>query len=184
MVDIFTSRCFIGNVRIVRKPFSIRGKKNILFGKNFTAGVGIRLEAFSSKNSKHSLHIGDDVQVNDYVHIAACENVVIGNNVLIASRVFISDHDHGVYDGDGIHDSPDSCPNNRELSYSSVLISDNVWIGENVTILKGVTIGKGAIIGANSVVTKDIGGSSIAVGSPARIIKKYDFSSKRWVKVN
>ena len=50
-------------------------------------------------------------------------------------------------------------------------------------MLQGVTIGEGSVIGANSVVTKDIDKYSIAVGNPAKVIKKYDFKSKEWKKV-
>jgi len=49
--------------------------------------------------------------------------------------------------------------------------------------LPGVTIGKGSIIGANSVVTRNIDENCIAVGSPARIIKKYSFETKKWEKI-
>lgn len=51
------------------------------------------------------------------------------------------------------------------------VIEDNVWLGANCTVMKGITIGEGSIIGANSVVTKDIPPYSIAVGSPAKVIK-------------
>lgn len=51
-------------------------------------------------------------------------------------------------------------------------IGDDCWIGGNVTIMPGVTIGKGCTIGAGSVVTKDIPDFSVALGSPARIVKK------------
>lgn len=52
------------------------------------------------------------------------------------------------------------------------VIGNDVWIGQNVTILTGVHIGDGAIIGANSTVAKDIPPYSVAVGNPARVIKK------------
>ncbi|BDZ04335.1 hypothetical protein MUTS16_54080 [Escherichia coli] len=41
--------------------------------------------------------IGENVQINDYVHIAAINNVIIGRDTLIASKVFISDHNHGIF---------------------------------------------------------------------------------------
>lgn len=56
----------------------------------------------------------------------------------------------------------------------SVSIGDDCWIGGNVTIMPGVKIGKGCTIGAGSVVTKDIPDFSVAVGSPAKVVKKVE----------
>ena len=42
------------------------------------------------------------------------------------------------------------------------------------SILPGVTIGRHAIVGAASVVTHDVGDYEVAVGSPAKIIKRLD----------
>jgi len=55
-------------------------------------------------------------------------------------------------------------------SAGKVTIGNNVFIGMNTTILKGVTIGNNTIIGAGSVVTHDIPGNCVAVGSPAKIV--------------
>jgi len=54
----------------------------------------------------------------------------------------------------------------------AVTIGDDCWIGGNTVILPGVTIGKGCTVGAGSVVTRDIPPFSVAVGSPARVVKK------------
>lgn len=54
----------------------------------------------------------------------------------------------------------------------SVVIGDDVWIGQNAIILPGIHVGKGAVIGAGAIVTKDIPDYSIAVGVPAKVIKK------------
>lgn len=53
-----------------------------------------------------------------------------------------------------------------------VTIGDSVWIGGGVTICPGVTIGDGCVIGAGSVVVKDIPAGSVAVGNPARVVRK------------
>ena len=52
------------------------------------------------------------------------------------------------------------------------VIGNDVWIGQNVTIMPGVKVGDGCIIGTNAVVAKDIPPYSIAVGNPARVIKR------------
>lgn len=53
-----------------------------------------------------------------------------------------------------------------------VTIGDDCWIGGHAVILPGVTIGDGCTIAAASVVTKDIPSWSVAMGSPARVVKK------------
>lgn len=54
------------------------------------------------------------------------------------------------------------------------MIEDGVWLGGNVTVWGGVTIEKNSIIGAGSVVTADIPENVIAVGNPAKVIKKIE----------
>jgi len=56
-----------------------------------------------------------------------------------------------------------------------IIIEDVCWICADVTILQGVTIEQGSVIGAGSVVTKDISKYSVAVGNPARVIKKRNY---------
>jgi acetyltransferase-like isoleucine patch superfamily enzyme len=164
----------------------LAGLSHFSIGRNFLAGEHLRMEAIcrygkSSFNPK--IIIKDNVAMNDFVHIAAVNYVEIGNNVLMASKIYISDHNHGNYNGMNQSD-PESTPGSREIEGSkSVIIGDNVWIGEFVSILPGVTIGKGSIIGANSVVSRDIPPYSIAIGTPARIIKQYDGNMKKWVPV-
>jgi lipopolysaccharide O-acetyltransferase len=64
-----------------------------------------------------------------------------------------------------------------------VIIEDNVWIGEQVSVLLCVTIGRGSINGANSVVSKSIPSGCIAVGIPARVVKKFNYNNSQWEKI-
>ncbi|MEO6176098.1 MAG: acetyltransferase [Flavobacterium circumlabens] len=183
LFSLVYTKLFFSTARLIRLPFDIRNKKNINVGTGLTTGFGCRIEAYpQNSNNKEVLVFGKNVEINDYVHIAAGEKIIIGDNVLIASKVFISDLNHGNYKGDD-QDSPLSLPNSRKLSTSPIVIKDNVWIGEGVCVMSGVTIGLGCVVGALSVVTKDLPDFSIAVGAPAKVIKTFDFDKNEWVNV-
>lgn len=172
----------VPSARLIRFPIDIRGKKGIDFGKKLTTGYHCRLESFCERGKK-SLIFGNNIQINDFVHVAALKEVRIADNVLIASKVFITDLEHGSYCGNEDDSFPESIVKERPLSAKPVCIKENVWIGEHVSILPGVTIGENSIIGANSIVTKNIPANSIAVGSPAKIIKQYNFETKKWERI-
>ncbi|HJD74639.1 MAG TPA: sugar O-acetyltransferase [Bacteroides reticulotermitis] len=61
----------------------------------------------------------------------------------------------------------------KEYAYP-VTIGSDCWIGGGAIICPGITIGDRCVIGAGSVVTKDIPSDCIAVGNPARIIRRTD----------
>lgn len=173
------TKIFYRPARLIRFPFYIRGRSAVKWGHGFTTGVGVRIDAFGEKNIQ--IKIGDRVQVNDHVHIGALNEVTIGDDVLIASRVFISDHNHGCYDGTIEASSPMQIPSKRTLVSRPVKIGNKVWIGEGACILPGVTIGNGVVIGAGAVVTHDLPDNTIAVGVPARTVKYYNFEQQKWV---
>lgn len=171
------------NIRLIRFPIVLRGKKYIEFGHNLTTGYWCRFEVFpQDKQPYKRIILGNNIQINDFVHISAINHVKIGDNCLLASHIYISDNSHGLYTGSIKDSTPDIPPVNREYITNPVNIGSNCWIGEGVIILPGVSIGSGCVIGAHSVVNKDIPNNTIAVGSPAKIIKKYNFKTKCWEK--
>jgi lipopolysaccharide O-acetyltransferase len=181
---VILTRLFYPGARLIRFPLDLRNAKNIRLGKGFTCGHGCRIEACNYGLSKGnlSLSIGDNVELNDFVHITAFSRIDIGDDVLIASKVYISDVNHGNVGDDEIYDM--SIPHRlQQLHAKPIAIEENVWIGESVCILGGVTIGKDSIIGAMSVVTRSIPPHSIAVGNPAKVIKQYNYASKSWERV-
>jgi acetyltransferase-like isoleucine patch superfamily enzyme len=183
-LDVIRTKFIFSKARIIRFPADIRGSKYMAVEVGLTTGVGCRLECYPIAAKTKVLFIGKNVQMNDYVHVTAMQEIVIGDNVLIASKVYISDCTHGTYSGTGLHSLPTSIPIEREYSTKAVNIGNNVWIGEMVSILPGVTIGSGSIIGANSVVTKDIPKDVIAVGTPAKVIKKFNHLTQQWEFTN
>lgn len=162
----------------LQSPSSIFGGDMISLGSQVHVWHSARLEAFRSEPSIVRLQIGDDTVIQPFAHIGAAECIEIGRGVLMASHVYITDHDHDF--------SEPSSPviSNRRLVIAPVRIGDFVWLGERVMVLKGVTVGERSVIGAGSIVTRDIPPLSLAVGSPARVVRRYDAEQGGWLRVD
>ena len=159
------------NSRVLSLPY-IEGAEFIEIGENFFCGKDVRLEAWShyyDQSFSPRIIIGNNVSFTDRCYISCIDSVTIGDNVLLGREVFITDNSHGKTDLDVLYTPPVY----RKLeSKGSVRIGNNVWIGRQATILSGVSIGEVAVIGANSLVNKNIPAYSVAVGSPAEVIKR------------
>lgn len=134
-----------------------------------TIGESTFIERFSIVSSgigdQAHVKIGQNCSLGPSVYIYGSGGVDIGNDVLIAGRTSIVASSHTFEDL--------SIPIRlQKQSVKGIRIEDNVWIGAGVTVLDGVTIGKGSVIGAGAVVNKDIPELSIAVGIPAKVIKR------------
>ena len=121
------------------------------------------------------IRIGDRVSATSHLTVAAASKVEIGDDCLFASHIFISDNQHGFSN----IDVPFKYQHLERIR--PVSIGKGCWIGEHVVIMSGVTIGDMSIIGANSVVTRSVPARSIAVGSPARVIRRWDDDAGDWV---
>lgn len=164
----------IGNNSIIFKPLQLKNVKSIFIESNVDIYHHAWIMCLSRKNS--TIRISDGTNIGHFSHIISFRSVTIERNVLIADKVFISDCTHQYNDID--------VPIIRQdvKALSPVIIGEGSWIGENVSIC-GASIGKHCVIGANSVVISDIPDYCIAVGSPAKIVKKYDFDKKEWLKI-
>lgn len=167
------------DLKSVGKNFSsesnlvIIGPKYISIGNNFTSGRNTYLQAWRMYNGKlldsiPKLKIGDNVSFMSNCQVSCAKEIEIGNGVLFGDNVFVTDNFHG-----NSKDNLNIPPIKRNLYLKGkVKIGDNVWIGRNVCVMPNVIIGEGSVIGANAVVTKDIPPFSIAVGNPAKVIKR------------
>jgi len=121
--------------------------------------------------------IGNRVTSTGGLQIAAHDQITIEDDVLFATNIHINDGSHGFDNA--------NTPYKYQPIFriSPITIKRGSWIGQNVVILSGVTIGENAIIGANSVVNNDVPDRCIAVGNPAKVIKRWDPARQKWVRL-
>lgn len=179
----------MGAVKCVMNGIRPHGK-NVYIGKGcairckkgqISLGNDIEINPYStllcvSPDAKIVLH--DNIRLQNFTVISSARLVEIESGVNFGPFVYVGDNNHSYEDitvpikDSGIKIAPSG----------KVLIKAGTWIGTKVTIAGNVTIGKHCVIGANSVVTKDIPDYSVAAGIPARVIKQYNFNSKKWEK--
>ena len=142
----------------------------------FDVGERSRVEDYTCLNNG-----GGDIIVGDKVRIGIGTvvngPVTFGNGSGTGQHVFISGFNHGYEDG-----SKNS--SNQPIVTKPIIIEDEAHIGSNSVVLAGITIGKRCQIGAGSVVTKNIPPFCVAVGNPARIVKRFNHETNKWEKVS
>ncbi|MBE9213048.1 acyltransferase [Plectonema cf. radiosum LEGE 06105] len=143
------------NINAIGHP---NNKISIGDGVQIQQGVDIR-----ALNDTH-IKIAENTFIGPYVCIAGSGNIQIGKGCLIAAHSGLFANNHNFTD-------PFEYIAKQGITRKGIIIEDDCWLGHNVTVIDGVTIGKGCVIGAGSVVTKDIPPYSVAVGTPAKVVK-------------
>jgi maltose O-acetyltransferase len=111
------------------------------------------------------ISIGARTFVNFGLMALDCAPITIGDDVQIASNVQLLTPTHPV----------GAEPRRAKLEAAGpITIGDNVWLGGGVIVLAGVTIGDNTVVGAGSVVTRDLPENVVAVGSPARVLRRLE----------
>lgn len=109
--------------------------------------------------------IGKNTHLNYNTTIMSADQITIEDNVKIAANCQFLANNHDMYD-------------REKLLCAPITIKNNAWLGAGVSVLAGVTIGENAVIGAGAVVVSDIPANSVAVGVPAKVIKKIPHPEK------
>jgi acetyltransferase-like isoleucine patch superfamily enzyme/acyl carrier protein len=152
---------------VVQMPVRLKNAHRIAVGRDGFIGAGSWLQAIEAEGGGPAIEIGDGASFAGHTVISASASVRIGRNVSLARNVYISDVAHA-------YDDP-SLPvlEQGTTSAKPIEIGDSCWLGENVTVLPGVRIGEGAVVGANSVVAGDVPPHCLAIGSPARVVRRF-----------
>lgn len=170
-------------------PRNILGSDRIYIGDHVDLGRGCYLVAMTKypdrkmessvyplpiQQFESTISIGNRVTATANLQIFAQDSVMVEDDVMFASNVFINDGSHGYENG--------NIPYKYQpiTNIAPIVIKRGCWLGQGVVVMPGVTIGELSIIGANSLVNKNIPSRSIAVGSPATVIKRWNEASQQW----
>ncbi len=111
------------------------------------------------------LHVGQRTFVNFGLVALDAAPIVIGDHVQIGPNVQLLTPTHPL-DADLRRDGWEGA--------GPITLADNVWLGGGVIVLADVTIGEDTVVGAGAVVTRDLPPGVVAVGNPARVIRRAD----------
>lgn len=167
-----TKDCYID------KSVHVLGWKSIKIGTGTAISEGCWLNVNNRSNSKIQINIGSYSYIGKRSFFSSGHKIIIkdyfmgGINCQFLGSNHIVDNPYEPYISTGT------------TQEGTIVVGLNTWFGANVTVIGNVSIGNGSIIGACSLVTKDIPPFSVAVGTPAQVIKRFNFKEMKWISVD
>ena len=155
----------------IGKHCSLKGKRHITLEDSGT--VRPYTQIWSGVGG--TVRIGKGSEIGERCRISIANSLDIGEQVLLSPNVYITDCDHEYRNIDVSVINQGIVQRGQKVS-----IGGGSYIGINAVIVGNVKIGNHCVIGANSVVTKDVPDYCVAVGSPAKILKRYNLETQLW----
>jgi acetyltransferase-like isoleucine patch superfamily enzyme len=158
-----------GDGSIIVPPARVESPQHIAIGSGVIVHEFAWLLARDvSGHPAPALTIGDGVHLNRFVKIVCCGEVTIGANSLLSDRVYISDVEY-------VPGEVDVDPAARSLTEPRpVVIERGAFLGVGAVVKPGVVIGERAYVSAGAIVEIDVPPHSLAVGAPARVVRRFD----------
>jgi len=161
-------------------PNTLFNEQYIQIGEGTMIGPGVTLSAGMVPGQQcvtnPVVRIGDRCLIGKGSGIVGHLAIDIGNDVWTGHHVYITDQNHGFEDI--------SLPiSQQSMPERPVIIGDGAWLGHGTVVLPGARIGRHVAVGANSVVTGDLPDYCVAVGAPARVVRRY-VEGEGWVGVS
>jgi lipopolysaccharide O-acetyltransferase len=153
---------------VIEPPVRLQGEGRIAVGDDVFVGAQSWLQVLDGPDRGVALTIGDGTSIAGSCVLSAAVSIRLGRKVLLARNVYIADHSHA------FADTTRAVLDQGIAKVEPVEIGDGAWLGQNVVVGPGVRIGRGAVVGANSVVLEDVPDYSVAVGSPARVVRELE----------
>lgn len=135
-------------------------------------------------NCNHADPAQSRIEVRDFSFLGR-RNFLNAGRAIIIGEYFLSGPDCHFISSDHCKDDPFTPYVNAGSTVGDIIdVGPNCWFGSSVIVVGNVTIGHGSIVGAGSIVTKDVPPFSLAVGTPARVVRRYCVESRSWVRVD
>jgi acetyltransferase-like isoleucine patch superfamily enzyme len=109
--------------------------------------------------------LGDHTNLGFHCEVFSASTVTVGRHGLFAAYTYLVGGGHEF-------DRPDVPVLEQERSSRGITLGDNVWLGTGTKVLDGVRIGRDVVVGAGAVVTDDLPDGAVAVGIPARVVRR------------
>jgi acetyltransferase-like isoleucine patch superfamily enzyme len=156
---------------VINRPRYVHIGDHVTIKRN--TAINVHPEDRESKEGV--LFIGKGTHITQGVIISAFHRIIIEENVGIAPYVCIIDNSRKAGD-------ISRSLSQQNIETGPVHIGAESWLAYNVCVLPNVKIGKHCLIGALSIVNTDIPSYSLAVGCPARVVRRFDFNRMEWVR--
>jgi acetyltransferase-like isoleucine patch superfamily enzyme len=143
----------------------VRIGRGVMIGPHVTLSAGLHPD--HDLGTSTAVSIGDGSVIGRGSGIVAHECIEIGAGVFTGHNVYVTDANHG-------YENLDLPIGHQFGLHRPVSIGDGSWIGHGAIVLPGATIGRHVAVGAGSVVTGTLPDYCVAVGNPARVIRRYD----------
>lgn len=170
----------IGRRTIVFSPLRLINPQNVFLGEEVYLYKQARIETIKQWGNEYynpTIMIGNRVSFQQRLHLTCAKLVEIGDDTVVLPDVMITDINHSY----------------REINKNIMLqpievretkIGKYCFLGMGARIMAGTKLGDNCIVGSNAVVSGTFPGFVVVAGTPAKIIKRYDFATSTWKKTN
>jgi acetyltransferase-like isoleucine patch superfamily enzyme len=166
-----------GNGSVLYPPTMIANPRFMHIGDRVMIRKGARLEAvLLDPDNPPEIRIGNDVNIEQDVHIVAIGKIHIHDKISIAPRSTLLCSTHPFLDVD----DPVKIGDRLEGAGSYIEIGEGSLLGVGSVVLMNVRIGRRVVVGSNSTVKKDVADDCVVAGSPAAVVRWYDREEGRW----
>lgn len=162
----------VGNDCKCSIDFDTHTSINLSSGSRVNWGDNNKISGSFIVRNNAKLKIGDNLTINKNLHLSVLDQteLVVGDDCMFSHDLtFYTNDSHSIFD---IQTGQNLNSTEEINSERKIIIGNHVWIGARSIILYNTRIGDGSVIGAGSIVKNKIPNNCIAVGTPARIVRR------------